>query len=48
MVDDRVADLHALFTVLREEGCAVEARVEDLRYGKFGRVVDPDGNRIEL
>ncbi|MFO1448343.1 MAG: VOC family protein [Opitutaceae bacterium] len=48
MVNYRVADLHALLAVLRAEGCKVDAKVEESEYGKFGWVMDPDGNRIEL
>ena len=43
-----VADLHGLLSQLREEGCAVEDKVDDSEYGKFGWVMDPEGNRVEL
>jgi predicted enzyme related to lactoylglutathione lyase len=48
MVNYRVADLRALLAVLRDEGCAVDDKVEESEYGKFGWVTDPEGNRIEL
>ena len=48
MINYRVADLHALIAALRAEGCAVDDKVEDSGYGKFGWVVDPEGNKIEL
>lgn len=48
MINYRVDDLDALLTVLREEGCAVEDKTDDSSYGKFGWVMDPEGNRIEL
>lgn len=48
MINYRVADLDALLAALREEGCAVDAKVENSEYGKFGWVMDPEGNRIEL
>ena len=48
MVNYRVADLRALITALREEGCRVEDKVDESEYGKFGWVFDPDGNKIEL
>ena len=48
MISFRVEDLHALLAKLREEGCAVDERVEDSEYGKFGWVMDPEGNRLEL
>jgi predicted enzyme related to lactoylglutathione lyase len=48
MVNYRVADLDALLAVLRREGCTVDEKTEVSEYGKFGWVVDPEGNRIEL
>jgi predicted enzyme related to lactoylglutathione lyase len=48
MVNYRVSDLTALLDVLRAEGCAVDERSETSEYGKFGWVMDPEGNRIEL
>ena len=48
MINYRVADLDALLGALRSEGCAVDEKSEQSEYGKFGWVVDPEGNRIEL
>jgi predicted enzyme related to lactoylglutathione lyase len=48
MVNFRVEDLHALLVALRAEGCAVDEKVEESEYGKFGWVVDPEGNKVEL
>lgn len=48
MINLRVADLHAVLAALREEGCAVDAKVDESEYGKFGWVMDPEGNRVEL
>ncbi len=48
MVNYRVADLHALLAALRSEGVQVEEKVEESEFGKFGWVIDPDGNKIEL
>lgn len=48
MVNYRVADLHALLAALRAEGCKVDERIEESEYGKFGWVMDPEDNRIEL
>jgi predicted enzyme related to lactoylglutathione lyase len=48
MVNFRVADLHALLATLRSEGCAVDEKLEESEFGKFGWVVDPEGNKIEL
>ena len=48
MVNFRVDDLHALLAALREEGCAVDDKVEESEFGKFGWVMDPEGNKLEL
>jgi len=48
MVNYRVAELEPLLAVLREEGCTVDDRMEASEFGKFGWVMDPEGNRIEL
>jgi len=48
MINFRVADLHGLLAVLREEGCEVVGEPQDSEYGKFGWVMDPDGNKLEL
>ena len=48
MVNYRVDDLHAVLAALRDEGCTVDAKVEESEFGKFGWVMDPEDNRIEL
>ena len=48
MVNYRVRDLAAMLAQLRAHGVAVDDRVEELEYGRFGWATDPDGNRIEL
>ncbi|MBL8306382.1 MAG: VOC family protein [Rubrivivax sp.] len=48
MVNYRVDDLHALLAALRAEGCQVDDKVEESEYGKFGWVIDLDGNKVEL
>jgi len=48
MVNYRVADVHALVRQLRVEGCTVLEKVEESEYGKFGWVIDPEGNKVEL
>jgi len=48
MINFRVADLEALLSALRAEGCNVLDKFEDTPYGKFGYVIDPDGNKLEL
>ena len=48
MVNYVVDDLHALLAALRAQGCEVDSKVEESEFGKFGWVMDPEGNRIEL
>lgn len=48
MINYRVDDLHALLAALRAEGCQVEDKVDESEYGKFGWVIDPEGNKVEL
>ena len=48
MVNYRVDDLATLLQALREEGCNVLDKTDDSEFGKFGWVMDPEGNKIEL
>ena len=48
MINYRVEDLAALLQMLREEGCDVLEKTDDSEYGKFGWVMDPEGNKVEL
>lgn len=48
MVNFRVADLDALLAVLRAEGCHVLDKTETSAQGKFGWVMDPEDNKVEL
>ncbi len=48
MVNFRVADLQALLEQLRKEGVQVDDKVEEYDFGKFGWIMDPEGNRVEL
>lgn len=48
MVNYRVEDLAALLQALREEGCDVLDKTDDSEFGKFGWVMDPEGNKVEL
>ena len=48
MVNFRVADLAALLAALRSEGCTVLDATETSEHGRFGWVIDPEGNKIEL
>ena len=48
MINMLVRDLDAMREQLIANGCAVDERVEESEFGKFGWVMDPEGNRIEL
>jgi predicted enzyme related to lactoylglutathione lyase len=48
MINYRVDDLAALLKALRAEGCEVLDKTDDGEYGKFGWVIDPEGNKVEL
>lgn len=48
MINFRVADLTSLVAQLRAEGVKVDAKTDESEFGKFGWVMDPDGNRVEL
>ena len=48
MVNYRVDNLAALLQALRDEGCNVLEKSEDSEYGKFGWVIDPENNKVEL
>jgi predicted enzyme related to lactoylglutathione lyase len=48
MLNYRVENLDALLDVLAAEGVQVDPKREEYDYGKFGWIMDPEGNRIEL
>ena len=48
MLNLRVENLDALLEILREEGVRVFDEREDGDYGKFGWILDLEGNKIEL
>ncbi len=48
MINYRVKDLDRLLEALRAESIDVDRDVEESKYGRFGWVRDPEGNRIEL
>ena len=48
MINFRVADLDGLLEILRAEGCNVLDQTDGSAQGKFGWVIDPDGNKVEL
>lgn len=48
MMNYRVENLVELLAVLKEEGVTVVGKIEEHDYGKFGWILDPEGNKIEL
>ena len=48
MLNFRVDDLDGLLAQLRAAGVQVDAKVDDYPYGRFGWIMDPEGNRVEL
>lgn len=48
MINFRVENLEKLIEVLRGEGVTIVGDIEVYDYGKFGWILDPDGNKIEL
>lgn len=48
MMNFRVENLVELLDVLKKEGVTVVGEIEEFEYGKFGWILDPDGNKLEL
>jgi predicted enzyme related to lactoylglutathione lyase len=48
MFNYRFENLIELLDVLRNEGVQIVGEVEEYSYGKFGWIMDPEGNKIEL
>jgi predicted enzyme related to lactoylglutathione lyase len=48
MINFRVKDLDRLLGQLKREAVKVDDKREEYDYGKFGWIIDPEGNRIEL
>ena len=48
MLNFRVDDLEGLLCALREEGVQVVGDIQDEENGRFGWILDPEGNKIEL
>ncbi len=48
MINFRVENLDELLKALRAEGVHVFPEPEDTGFGKFGWILDPEGNKIEL
>ena len=48
MINLRVENLEELVEQLKKEGGQVVGEIEKYEYGKFGWIMDPEGNKIEL
>jgi predicted enzyme related to lactoylglutathione lyase len=48
MVNFRVKNLEWLLEELKREGVETVGEMETYEYGKFGWIMDPEGNKIEL
>jgi predicted enzyme related to lactoylglutathione lyase len=48
MINLRVQDLFGLLAQLKEEGVTIVGDPMDEEYGKFGWIMDPEDNKIEL
>jgi predicted enzyme related to lactoylglutathione lyase len=48
MINYQVENLKELLDTLRSEGVTVLAETEESEFGKFGWIIDLDGNKIEL
>jgi predicted enzyme related to lactoylglutathione lyase len=48
MLNLRVSDLNGLLERLKKEGVEMVGEPIDEEYGKFGWIMDPEGNKIEL
>jgi len=48
MINFRVSDLRSLLTELREKGVTIAGDMQEYDYGRFGWIIDPEGNKIEL
>lgn len=48
MVNFIVKDLFGLIDLLRKDGVTIAGEPIDEEFGKFGWIIDPEGNKIEL
>lgn len=48
MFNYRVENLVDLLKILQEEGVTIVGEMQEFSYGKFGWILDPEGNKIEL
>lgn len=48
MINFRVSDLDGLLEQLQKDGVEIVGEKQEYEYGKFGWIMDPEGNKIEL
>ena len=48
MLNFRVENLKGLLETLQQEGVQTVGEMQEYSYGKFGWIMDPEGNKIEL
>lgn len=48
MLNFRVENLEELLKILAQEGVTILGDMQTYEYGKFGWILDPEGNKIEL
>ena len=48
MINLRVENLEELMKELKNEGVQMVGEIEKYEYGKFGWIIDPEGNKVEL
>ena len=48
MINYRVENLVELLSELRKEGVTIVGDIQEFEYGKFGWILNNDGNKIEL
>lgn len=48
MMNFRIENLTELLEALKKENVTVIGDIEEYDYGKFGWILDPDGNKLEL
>lgn len=48
MINYRVANLEVLVAQLKKEGVNILDSMQNVEYGKFIHIMDPEGNKIEL
>jgi predicted enzyme related to lactoylglutathione lyase len=48
MINFRVENLDSVLQQLRAEGVTIDEKREESELGKFGWIMDPEGNRVEL